>query len=146
MSSTKYSSRTVFLHRCANPSKRQQSFIFALRRQRSHVRIVPGAPFAYKTTNICSLGLAAGDDVREGGFFGDNPDLLVVHFDPGDHRPQVGLLGLDVAALELLPHQFRKGFDALGGYFRAAARLCRDSVQRRPRKVPFTLQRLDPKL
>ena len=47
-------------------------------RQRSHVRIVSGAPFAYKTTNITVRVLFAGNDRLQDVFVANDPDRLVV--------------------------------------------------------------------
>src|SRR5260370_18782231 len=50
----------------------------------SHVRIVSGAPFAYKTTNIPVRVLFACDDSLQNVLIADNPDGLVVDFDGVD--------------------------------------------------------------
>jgi hypothetical protein len=51
------------------------------RRQGSHVRIVSGAPFAYKTTNISVRVLFAGNDRLQNVFVANDPDGLVVDLD-----------------------------------------------------------------
>lgn len=49
------------------------------------VRVVQGAPFAYKTANVWVRVLIACDDVFQGVLVADNPDGMVIHLDAVDH-------------------------------------------------------------
>ena len=85
----------------------------ALRRRRPHIRIVSGAPFAYKTTNISVLGLFAGNGRLEDILAADDPDRLVVDLDRIDDRVDVAFAGVGVARIELRVHQLGEGVDLL---------------------------------
>lgn len=72
-----------------------------------------GAPFAYKTTKICRLGVAACDHVRQGCLVADHPDLWIVYLDPRDDGAQPAVAGPDVAIVQLAAHQRGEGVEFL---------------------------------
>ena len=74
-----------------------------------------GAPFAYKTTNIGSVGLLPRDRRGECGLVSYDSDFVVIYFDLGNYGPQVGSPRLYVAALHLIPHEPGESFETGGG-------------------------------
>ena len=74
-------------------------------------RLVPGAPIAYKTTNISVRVLFAGNDSLQNVLVADNTDSLVIDFDGIDDGTDLALSGFGIAVVELFGHQSCKGVD-----------------------------------
>src|SRR5579859_6430274 len=81
------------------------------RRSSSIGRLVPGAPFAYKTTNISVLDLFAGNGGLEDVLAADDPNGVVVHLNRVDDRADIAFAGVGVARIQLRVHQSCEGVD-----------------------------------
>src|SRR5215470_6115456 len=67
-----------------------------IRLQISRVRRFPGAPFAYKTTNIVGRSLTACNGGGQYCLVAHDPDFVVIDLNVGDDRSQVGLASLRI--------------------------------------------------
>jgi hypothetical protein len=76
-----------------------------------HVRIVSGAPFAYKTTNILVRGLFPSNGCLQSVLAANNPNGLVIDLNGAHHGADVGLAAVDIAGFQFFCHQSRKHVD-----------------------------------